>query len=333
MKPQHWPSFFSALTHQSSKSVALPKEGSSSQQDPESLTYDQPNSSRVGSKFWTPTKQASLFAWLLGSAVLFPVLTDAVQSYTLPVRIDRWLEVRDIGGTVDFYRNNQVQAASVNNTKLEQVGDRITTGNDSSATLAVDTGIGYVTLAENTDLNVQELSITASGGRVTRLNITAGQARLQVRPFLNPESELEIHTPAGVSGVRGTAFGVNVTPSGQTGVATTEGKVDASAQGVTVRINDGYQSLIVPGFPPTPPVPITDNVEIDITRLHRIDSNLVRIAGRIDPFSQLTVNDEVQDVNSDGWFTIIVPRLDRDFIPVTVSTLSGKTQDYALAVP
>ncbi|NEP76216.1 MAG: hypothetical protein F6K29_32620 [Okeania sp. SIO2G5] len=116
-------------------------------------------------------------------------------------------------------------------------------------------------------------------------------------------------------------------------MATTEGKVDASAEGVTVLIDAGFQSLIVPGLPPTPPVPITDNVEIDITRLLRVDSNLVRITGRIDPFSQLTVGGEVQEVNSDGWFDTTVPRLDGNFVSVTVSTLSGKTKDYVLAVP
>ena len=333
MKPQSWSSFFSALTHQSKRSASALDKDPSLEQDIESFGNGHRVLTEPRYKFWTPTNQIGLLVWLLGSAVVFPVLTETVQSYTLPVRVDRWLEVRQIGGAVDFYRNSQVEAASTYSTKLEQVGDRLTTGDESSATLAVDTGIGYVMMAENTDMSVQELSVTASGGRVTRLNITTGQARLQVRPFLNPESELEIRTPAGVSGVRGTEFGVGVTPSGQTGVATMEGKVDASAQGVTVIINEGYQSLIVPGFPPTPPVPITDNVEIDITRLHRIDRNLVRIAGRIDPFSQLTVNDEVQDVNSEGWFNITVPYSDDDYIPVTVSTLSGNKKVYALAVP
>ena len=333
MKPQYWSSFLSVLTHHPNTRADSALEGNSSlQQSPEGPKHGHQRPIGVG-KFWTPAKQTGLLAWLLGSAVLFPVLTDTVQSYTLPVRVDRWLEVEAMAGTVDFYRNNQGQPASISNTRLEQVGDRIITGDNSTATLAVDTGIGYVTLAENTDLSIQELSITDSGGRVTRLNITAGQARLQVRPFLNPESELEIRTPAGVSGVRGTEFDVNVTSTGRTGVATREGLVDASAQGVTVLIDAGYQSMIVPGFPPTPPVPISDSVEIDITRLHRVEGNQVRIAGRIDPFSQLTVDGEVYEVNSEGWFSVTVPRLGRDYIPVTVSTLSGKTKDYALAVP
>ncbi|MEM9214804.1 MAG: FecR family protein [Cyanobacteria bacterium P01_F01_bin.150] len=333
MKPHLWPvaSAFTASKHRNS---SIDSElGSSSQVVQADTAIDKTKSLlKDGDRFWTPVRQMGLLAWLLGSAVAFPLLASVVQSYTLPVRVDRWLEVRSIDGVVNFHRNNQVQAANYD-TRLEQVGDRITTDNDSSATLAVDTGIGFVSLAENTDLHVQEFSITDSGGRVTRLNIVTGQARLQVRPFLNPESELEIRTPAGVSGVRGTQFGVGVAPNGQTGIATTEGQVYAFAQGVTVSINPGFQSLIVPGQPPTPPMPITDNVEIDITRFHPIDRNLVRVAGRIDPFSLLTVNDEIQDVNSEGWFNILVPRPGNDLIPVTVSTLSGKSKDYELAVP
>lgn len=337
MNPQHWFTFLSTSTHQRQSIDTV--EGDTANHSQMSNSADTPISgvpqadSETQGRFWSSAKQIGLLGWLLGSAIAFPVLTEAVQSYTLPVRVDRWLEVRQIGGTVDFYRNNLAKAANTYDTRLEQVGDRLTTGDDSSATLAVDTGIGYVTLAENTDLSVQELSITPNGGRVTRLNIVSGQARLQVRPFLNPDSELEIRTPAGVSGVRGTQFSVDVTPKGQTGVMTTEGQVDASAQGVTVLIDAGYQSLIVPGYPPTPPVPITNDVSIDITGIMPIDRNLVRVMGQIDPFSQLVIDNERQDVNAQGWFDVIVPRPDDDRIPVTVSTPLDKEKNYELVVP
>lgn len=332
MKPYLWSAFLASVAPKCNDSSIAPEGDSSLRSVQKNTTDEDQILSQDDDKFWTPAKRVRVLAWLLGSSVVFPLLAPMVQSYTLSVRVDRWLEVRSIEGVVNFYRNNQVQAASTYSTRLEQVGDRITTGGDSSAILTVDTNIGSVMISENTDLSVQELSVTSTGGRVTRLNIATGQARLQVRPFLNPESELEIRTPAGVSGVRGTKFGVGVIPSGQTGISTTQGQVDAFAQGVTVSIDPGFQSLIVPGQPPTPPAPITDNVNIDITRLHS-SGNSVRIAGWIDPFSLLTINEEIQDVNSEGWFNILVVRPDNDRIPVTVSTLSGKSKDYELAVP
>ena len=290
--------------------------------------------SRTSLKTWIPARQWMAVGLFCGAAVVFPLLSQTVQPFTLPVRVNRWLEVREVVGTVNYYRGDRTEAATINQTRLEQVGDRLSTGAASRATLAVDTGIGFVTLEENTDLRIDELRTTASGGRVTRLNVTAGRARLRVRPFLDSESELEIRTPAGVSGVRGTQFGVGVTPSGQTGVLTEEGSVYAEAQGVTVSVDAGFQSLIVPGEPPTPPMPITDNVELDIIQLDTIDGgNAVQIVGRIDPLSQLVLDGVTQDIDSDGQFEVIVPRLGRDRIPATVSTLSGNEQDYELAVP
>lgn len=330
MKPQHWSDQSAASPHRDY--AAFPSNTSGIEDESSASGLYKKGESL--SPFWSVSKQVGIMAVLLGSAVVFPLLARTVQSYTLPVRVDRWLEVRQVVGTVDYYRNNQSQSAKTYETRLEQVGDRILTSDDSSTTLAVDTGIGYVDVAENTDLTIEELSIAPSGGRVTRLHIATGQARLRVRPFLNPDSELEIRTPAGVSGVRGTEFGVGVTPSGQTGVATLEGLVDTSAQGVTVSIEPGFQSLIVPGQPPTPPAPITDNVDLNITRLHSISGGkFVRITGRIDPFSQISVDGEIRDVNAEGWFNILVPQSPGNRIPVTVSTLTGKTKDYELAVP
>lgn len=332
MKPQHWSDRFSAAPN--GDRVSTSSRFSEGEDESGVSTLSQKLKRRPLTPFWSLSKQASLVAILLGSAVLFPLFTHTVQSYTLPVRVDRWLEVRQVVGTATYYRDNDVQSAKSYETRLEQVGDRILTSNDSSVTLAVDTGIGFVDVAENTDLTIQELSIAPSGGRVTRLNIATGQARLRVRPFLNPDSELEIRTPAGVSGVRGTEFGVGVTPSGQTGVATLEGLVDTAAQGVTVSIEPGFQSLVVPGQPPTPPVPITNNVDLDITRLHVISGGkFVRVAGRIDPFSLLNVAGEIRNVNSEGWFNILVPHPPGNRIPVTVSTLTGITKDYELAIP
>ncbi|NET09806.1 MAG: FecR domain-containing protein [Symploca sp. SIO2B6] len=318
MKLQHWPFHhppFPTSSHRESISPVMQR-------------------SRTQRSIWLFSQRRMFLGLFLSAVLILPWLAQTVQSYTLPVRVDRWLEVRQVSGdvTYSYAPDNQIQPATVGETRLQRVGDRMTTGEDSNATLLVDTGIGFVEIFDNTDLQIDELTVTASGGRVTRLNIMQGRAQLRVRSFLNPESELEIRTPAGVSGVRGTQFGVGVNPNGQTGVLTEEGQVTAEAQGVTVYVDAGFQSLIVPGEPPTPPIPITNDVTLDIIDLQR-DGDSVYIEGRIDPLSQLTIDEEPRDVEPDGRFSFRVPREGRDRIPATVSTLSGSRQDYELAVP
>ncbi len=121
----------------------------------------------------------------------------------------RWLSVTQANGNVELVPGGSVRPAQKGN-RLSQVGDQLITGRNSSAQLAVDLGIASISVAERTQLQIQTLSITQSGGYVTQLLVHRGQARLRVRPFTNPNSELEIYTPAGVGGVRGTDFGVSV---------------------------------------------------------------------------------------------------------------------------
>ncbi|NJR40258.1 MAG: FecR domain-containing protein [Leptolyngbyaceae cyanobacterium CSU_1_4] len=251
---------------------------------------------------------------------------------TLPVRVDRWLEVQSVSGTVTFYRDQTSQAAKVG-VRFGTVGDTLITGKNSSATLGVDTGIGTVQMSESTTLQVKKLEVLPSGGMITLLNITEGQVRLQLRSFTNSESELEIQTPAGISGVRGTIFGVSVQPNGTTGIATLEGQVVAEAQGQAVAIAAGLQSLIVVGEPPTQPTALQENTQLNLRSLNPLDDRTVEIVGQIDRVNLLVIEDEVQNIEPDGTFTLqrSLPRDRR--IRATVTTPLGKKQAYEIIVP
>jgi FecR protein len=268
--------------------------------------------------------------FLLAGIIFYLTAQSTFAQSTLPVRVDRWLEVEQLSGTVTFQRNKTSQAAKVG-TRLEAIGDTLSTDRASSATLSVDTGVGTVAVAENTTLRVQELETLPSGGKITTLNITGGQARLELRPFTNPDSRLEIETPAGISGVRGTIFGVSVQPNGITGVATLEGRVVTAAQGQSVSVDAGQQSLVVPGEPPTPPTPLQENTAFDLVAINRIDRRTVEIVGQIDGVNLLVVEDEVRDVERDGRFTIRTA--DDRPVRATVITPLGKRQDYEITIP
>lgn len=63
----------------------------------------------------------------------------------------------------------------------------------------------------------------------------------------------EIKTPAATAVVRGTAFEIIVRADGFTTVRVSEGTVAVSAQGVTVLVQAGFETIVTPGQPPSTP--------------------------------------------------------------------------------
>jgi hypothetical protein len=265
---------------------------------------------------------------LLFLALAAPVFAQS----NLSVRVERWLQVESLVGTVTFQQGKTSQSAQVG-TRLQAIGDTLATGKSSSAVLAVDTQIGTVSLSESTTLQINKLETLPSGGMVTLLRILAGQARLQLRPFSSPDSRLEIETPAGISGVRGTVFGVSVQPNGVTGIATLEGRVVAEAQGQQVSVEAGLQSLIVPGEPPTQPTALQESTQLRLISLNRVSRGTVEVVGKIDSVNLLVIEEEVQNVEPDGTFAIRRSRPDDRRIAATVITPLGKKQAYEIVIP
>lgn len=253
------------------------------------------------------------------------------DAIALTVATEQWLEIEDITGTV-LYETAQATGTAVLGTRLQAVGDRIQTHANSTAILAVDTNIGSVTLSENTTLQVHRLSVAPSGGRITQLQVLKGQARLQVRRFNNPDSTLEIETPAGWSGVRGTEFGIAVAPNGTTSVATREGSVETCAQSECILVSAGSQTQMVPGEPPAPATTLSDNPGLDILEMF-VTGNTLHLSGQVDPTHLLIIDDTVQVLTSAGEFSSHVPRPTRDRVTAVVLTPLGTRQAYELAMP
>jgi hypothetical protein len=272
--------------------------------------------------------------WLLLSLFFIFLLTfqQALAKNNLHLRVNRYLEVRSIFGNV-IYGNQQTSQPANVGTKLQKVGDSIGTGKNSRTMLALDTEIAFVEVAENTKLQIQKLHSTSNNGKVTELLLTGGQVRLKVRPLNNRESRLEIKTPAGITGVRGTEFGVSVQPSGKTGVATLKGQVVTSAQGKTVSVNKGFQSFIIPGKPPSPPVRLQDDTSLQIKILADMGNQQAKIAGKVDPVNLVILANESLITNQNGEFEVITALPNNRKIAVSITTPLGKKQKYELAVP
>lgn len=284
---------------------------------------------------------------VLGLAVGFVLAIAAATAGALTLRGSRWLAVDQLSGQVSLIPYQGARHQAQIGDRLSNVGDILATGSNASARLEVDEQTGFVVLSEDTQVQVQALSITRSGGRITELTVSKGQVRLRVRPLTNPGTRLEIHTPSGVSGVRGTDFGVTVPPNGQTGVATLKGSVATSAQGQTVAVVANTQSVVYPEEPPIPPEPLRDDPTLFIEQLSfmpgssRFKTPMVRLVGYTDKVNLLKVNGNLEELSRTGRFDLVVPLFENSavnspsnrYVQATVTTPLGKKQRYELVVP
>ncbi|MFQ5857050.1 MAG: FecR domain-containing protein, partial [Anaerolineae bacterium] len=136
-----------------------------------------------------------------------------------------------------------------------QVGDRIRTWESAEAILAFfDGSINW--LGPSTELGIVQLSSQRDGGsRVVVLRQSLGQTYNRVQQLPSPDSRFEIETQAAVIAVRGAEFTVYVAHSGVTRVAVVEGRVEVTAQDVTVQVLAGQATTVQPGQPPPAPAP------------------------------------------------------------------------------
>jgi hypothetical protein len=217
--------------------------------------------------------------------------------------------------------------------QLQAKGEILETGSNGRAELAIDTGIGAMYLAEKTRLSVQSLDVVAGGGRVTQIQVLQGQVHLQVRPFSNPDSRLNIKTPTGIVGVRGTDFGVIVQANGRTGVAVLTGRVEAAAQRQSVFIDSQSQTVIHPGEAPLSVGPLNNDPQLTLTnapQTERQSDSIVRLVGRVDPSHLLIVDGVNQSTNRDGSFDLSLSIQDQAKLRVTVITPLGNQRRYEL---
>lgn len=251
---------------------------------------------------------------------------------SLRVRVDRVLEIRSIAGLVTYLSHTSSRQAQVGDL-LRKVGDGVATGNRSKAILFVDTGIGVINVSENTELRITGLSLAPDNGRITRLSLTKGQARLQVRRFTHRGSRLEIQSPASLSGVRGTDFGVAVQPNGKTGLAVLQGAVTSAAQGQGASVTGGFQNLTMPGEPPSAPVPLKDDTRLqyDFERVIEGGIRKIKLRGQVDPVNNVMVDGSPQVTDRAGKFATNLQALPTSLsFQVMVITPLGKQQRYLL---
>ena len=271
----------------------------------------------------------------LASAILLPDCQKIQAQSGIQVRTNQWLQVSQVTGTVTYrnlynYANRQAKIGD----RLEVVSDEISTGENSSAILTVDTAVGSIYVTENTTIKIRSFAIAPDNGRITNLFIPRGKARLQIRKFTNRGSQLNIQTPAGITGVRGTQYIVAAHPNGNTVVVTLTGSVATQAQNQTKIVNGGFQNMTVAGQAPSSPVTIVDQPSLS----YSINKNTfgtersVLLVGSTSIFNTVKVNGVEQLIDRSGKFSLNLPATSSLKVNVKVETPQGKVQVYEIPI-
>lgn len=241
-----------------------------------------------------------------------------------------WLEVRQTQGQV-IITSSPPKMAKVGD-RLSKIGDSLETGANSSAILILDRGIGTINVAEKTNLRIRRLARLRSGARVTTLNLDQGQVRLNVRKFNNPESRLEIKSPAGVAAVRGTEYGISLSKDGRMVVATESGLVTAASLGRTVYLDSDFGSRLRPRELPSPPRLIDHElwIKLDGTEINR---RQIYVSGEVDPLNFVTIGGTEIALDDNGRFEASIPLPDStslfDF-ELEVRNALGESRQHSL---
>lgn len=257
---------------------------------------------------------------------------SASAQQSLQVRVNRWLRITEMTGDVIYQSRGTLAEANVGD-RLQHVGDGLRTGVNSTAVLSIDTNIGNLTVASDSILRIQQLTTTADGARLTRIQVTEGHAHLQVRRFTNPNSSLEIETPAGAAAVRGTQFGFNVDQNGLMSLATLDGEVWVEAQGSGVSVHPGFQTIVVPGSPPQPPHPISTELYLRPRVITRAEHGNATVIAQIPPGTLMYVNGESYGVNLTGQINLNVPIPSNRTLDITLQAPAGRQQTYHVVIP
>jgi DUF4097 and DUF4098 domain-containing protein YvlB len=254
---------------------------------------------------------------------------------SIQVRTNQWLRVEQVSGNVT-YRNlyNYTNRAAQKGDLVQTVSDEISTGSNSSAILSVDTAIGSIYVAENTTIRIRSFQIAPDNGRITNLFVPRGKARLQIRKFTNRGSQLNIQTPSGISGVRGTEYIVIAKPNGNMTVTTLRGSVATTAQNRTELVNGGFQNITVLGKPPSVPVPIVDDASLSyvIDRKTTGSGRSIVLVGYTNPFNLIKIDGIDRDLDSNGKFSLQLPAPLSLSVKVKVETPQGKVQVYEIPI-
>lgn len=181
-------------------------------------------------------------------------------------------------------------------------GDKISTGQDGSATLQFGDGSSLL-LQPDGELVMDMLTAFGESGMVdTRMRLQRGRVDSRAAPRQGPSTRYEIWTPAAVTAVRGTRYRVSTEADRPLSRAEViSGQVGVSGGGKTRLVPASFGTVAKVGVPPLPPVRLLSAP--DVTGLPRLIER-VPIGLEI-PVLPGAVRYRVQISASDDFYTLL----------------------------
>jgi len=190
-------------------------------------------------------------ALVLTLALLIPLVGCGGGGPAVPCKIS------SVSGDVQVLRSGSTESIAATNGMELAVGDTITTGSNGSAKLTFFEG-SVMEIKANSEILVNELSTATTGSTTVSLMEQVGSTINRIGNLVDSSSKYEVETPAAVAVVRGTVFDLLVQQNGDTTVKAEQDAVSFTASGVTVTVNQGFQSSAsVGGTPSTPSAIVT----------------------------------------------------------------------------
>ena len=133
-----------------------------------------------------------------------------------------------------------------------EAGDRVITGVGGRAVITFFDG-STQELEPNTDITLDQLGSTDSGGLFARIGQSVGVTWNNVLNPTGTEADFQVATPASVGAVRDTPFRVEVDEEGVTEFWSRLGVVRVTAEEESEDVDAGTSSTTTPGDPPGEP--------------------------------------------------------------------------------
>lgn len=159
-----------------------------------------------------------------------------------------------VEGQVEITRSDGTEEKGVKPGALIHLGDTLKTGHGSSAAI-VFADTTKLTLHSDAEMRFDHLSAHGETGMVdSRIHLSQGRLKTQVKPAVGPGSRFEIKTPSAITAVRGTAYRVSISPKGEfSNIEVLEGSVVVSGADQQTLVAAGYGTRVSQGQPPIKP--------------------------------------------------------------------------------
>jgi hypothetical protein len=252
-----------------------------------------------------------------------PVIEPVVESDAAPESPNA-IRATMVEGTVER-RGDSDDWAPIAVGDTMEITDEIRSGQGAAATFTVgeDTAVD---VSQNTEFGFVEISDAVSKIRLDDGRIAASSEGRKVR--------VEVKNSDAVAETDDGAFAVLTEGGGNVTVAASRGNVDLSAQGETVQLTEGTQSIVLQNKAPTRPAAIPSSLFLKV-RKPRADKQLETtvVEGSSTPGSVIHVAGQRLAVGADGKFKKRVAlAVGSKDIKVTVEDAAGRKESTSVRI-